>query len=106
MQLAVRFWILPPVSSRYINIYKYKYKYIYIFIFIYIYTYQVPKYYPFALFLFWGPLIKRNSRQKGTLILKGLLRSLVCIYICIFIYLFVDLWHIYIYNIDYGCIGP
>ena len=37
MQLAVRFWILPPVSSRYINIYKYKYKYIYIFIFIYIY---------------------------------------------------------------------
>ena len=32
---------------------------------------------PFYPFSFWGPLLKPNSRKKGTLIIKGLLGNLV-----------------------------
>ena len=34
---------------------------------------------PFYPFSFWVPVLKPNSRKKGTLIIKGLLGNLVCI---------------------------
>ena len=36
-------------------------------------------YYPFALFGLESPYLRPNSRKKGTLIIKGLLRNLVAI---------------------------
>ena len=41
---------------------------------------------PFYPFSFWVPLLKPNSRKKGSLIIKGLLGNLVYI-IYIYIYL-------------------
>ena len=42
-----------------------------------IFAVLVPEYYPFALFGLGSPYKKPNSRKKGTLIIKGLLRNLV-----------------------------
>ena len=37
---------------------------------------------PFYPFSFWVPLLKPNSRKKGTLIIKGLLGNLVILLLC------------------------
>ena len=39
--------------------------------------YLGPPVVPFCPFSFWAPLLKPNSRKKGTLIFKGLLGNLV-----------------------------
>ena len=66
----------------YVHVYVYAYVHVYVYVCmcVYISTYicallgsPVVPFYPFS---FWVPLLKPNSRKKGTLIIKGLLGNL------------------------------